>query len=69
MAMAERPDSTPFLQEMTCSTLVVVGEDDIATPPSDAEWLVKHIPNARLAHIPAAGHLSNRSSLRHLIQR
>lgn len=59
MAMAERPDSTPFLQEMTCPTLVVVGEDDIATPPPDAEWLVKHLPNAQLARIPAAGHLSN----------
>ncbi len=59
MAMAERPDSTPLLQQITCPTQVIVGELDLPTPPSDAKLMADQIPNASLAVIPAAAHLSN----------
>lgn len=59
MAMAERPDSTPLLQQITCPTQVVVGELDLPTPPSDAKLMADRIPNAGLAVIPGAAHLSN----------
>ena len=59
MAMAERPDSTPLLQQITCPTQVIVGELDLPTPPSDAKLMADRIPNASLAVIPGAAHLSN----------
>ena len=59
MAMAERPDSIPFLEQITCPTQIIVGELDQATPPSDAKLMANHIPNARLTIIPNAAHLSN----------
>ncbi|MBW2525566.1 MAG: alpha/beta hydrolase [Deltaproteobacteria bacterium] len=38
-------------------TLVVVGEEDVATTPAKARHLTAAIPKARLAVIPRAGHL------------
>ena len=59
MAMAERVDSTSLLKKMTCPTLVIVGENDITTPPSEAKFMAEKIPQARLEIIPDAGHASN----------
>jgi 3-oxoadipate enol-lactonase len=57
-ALMKRPDSTPDLPLVSCPTMVVVGAEDIVTPPSDAEALAVSIRNAELAVIPRAGHLS-----------
>lgn len=59
MAMAERPDSVTLLKQITCPAQIIVGELDLPTPPSDAKLMADLIPNARLAIIPAAAHLSN----------
>lgn len=59
MAMAERPDSVPLLSSISCPTHVVVGELDLATPPSDAKLMADRIPDARLTIIPRAAHLAN----------
>lgn len=59
MAMAERPDSIPLLTQITCPAQIIVGERDRATPPSDAKLMADQIPNARLAIIPGAAHLTN----------
>lgn len=40
-------------------TLVVVGEQDEATPPSDARDLCDRIAGSQLSVIPEAGHLAN----------
>jgi len=39
-------------------TLILVGDEDVATPPAKAEWLHKVIDGSRLIRIPQAGHLS-----------
>jgi pimeloyl-ACP methyl ester carboxylesterase len=57
--MRDRPDSTPILGTIRCPALVVVGEEDAVTTPVTARSLQAAIPGARLAVIPAAGHLSN----------
>ncbi|WP_405589320.1 alpha/beta fold hydrolase [Streptomyces sp. NBC_01190] len=44
--------------EITVPTLVVAGADDSETPPADARLLVAGIPDARLAVVPATGHLA-----------
>ncbi|WP_455246024.1 alpha/beta fold hydrolase [Petrachloros mirabilis] len=59
MAMAERPNSVPFLKQITCPTQIIVGELDQATPPSEAKLMAEQIPGARLALIPNAAHLAN----------
>ncbi|HCI78993.1 MAG TPA: alpha/beta hydrolase [Ktedonobacter sp.] len=56
--MAQRPDSTNMLPDITCPTLIVVGEQDAITPPSVAQDYASKIPNAQLKVIPQAGHLS-----------
>jgi pimeloyl-ACP methyl ester carboxylesterase len=52
-------DFRPVLPKITVPTLVIVGEEDIVTPPSASEFLVKNIAGASLVKIPGAGHLSN----------
>jgi pimeloyl-ACP methyl ester carboxylesterase len=59
MAMAERFDSILLLQQIVCPAHIIVGELDLPTPPADARLMAERIPNARLAVIPEAGHLSN----------
>jgi pimeloyl-ACP methyl ester carboxylesterase len=58
-AMMGRPDSTALLREISVPTLVVCGEEDILTPPSDSEALHAGIAGSRLAILSGAGHLSN----------
>ncbi len=58
-ALRDRPDATPGLSAIRVPTLVVVGDEDILTPPSAAEAMVAAIPNCRYAKIAAAGHLSS----------
>jgi 3-oxoadipate enol-lactonase len=57
-AMRERPDSTPWLDQIRVPTLVIVGSEDQVSPPAVAETMVRAIPGAALALIPAAGHLA-----------
>ena len=58
-AMMARPDSAPLLPSITVPTLVVVGEEDVLTPPPNAEALARGIRGSRLVRIPKAGHLSS----------
>src|SRR5579871_502370 len=57
--MALRPDSTDLLSQIQCPTLVLVGEEDGLTPPSDARMMAQCIPHAQLVTIPKAAHLAN----------
>ncbi len=56
--MAARPDRTGALARINLPTLVIVGEDDIITPPEVARSIAEAIPGARLEVIPQAGHLA-----------
>jgi pimeloyl-ACP methyl ester carboxylesterase len=57
--LAERADSRETLPTIRVPTLVLVGAEDVLTPPSEAALLAAAIPRARLDVIPAAGHLAN----------
>ena len=48
------------LGEIHCPTLVVVGEQDVMTPPKYAQYLAAHIKGAQYATIPGAGHSASR---------
>lgn len=58
-AMMRRPDSTDTLATIDVPVLVVVGEEDTATPPREATVLHERIRGSRLEVIAGAGHLSN----------
>jgi 3-oxoadipate enol-lactonase len=51
-------DLRPSARDIGAPTLVVVGSEDQATPPSDSEWLVHHIPGASSVTLSAA-HMAN----------
>jgi pimeloyl-ACP methyl ester carboxylesterase len=56
--MAERPDATAALPEIRCPTLLVVGAEDVISPPSEMRRMAAAIPGAKLVEIPEVGHLS-----------
>jgi len=57
-AVLSRPDYRPGLAAIRCPTLIMVGEEDVITPPSMAREMAEAIPNAQSIVIPACGHLS-----------
>ena len=58
VAIARRHDSRPTLRTIACPTLVLVGEDDQATPPELSAEIADAIPAAQRVTVPACGHLS-----------
>jgi len=57
-AVFDRPSIFGRLGAIRCPTLVMVGEEDVATPPDRARRIAGAIPGARLEVIPRAGHLT-----------
>ncbi|HWU90148.1 MAG TPA: alpha/beta fold hydrolase [Kofleriaceae bacterium] len=54
-------DRAPIRDELariTAPTLVIVGEEDVATPPEKAERIAAAISGSKLVRIPRAGHSS-----------
>ena len=48
--------SATRLQTITAPTLVLCGDSDRLIPPSNSQYLARHIPGARLEWIAGAGH-------------
>jgi pimeloyl-ACP methyl ester carboxylesterase len=57
--LRDRPDSSPQLPNIRVPILALVGEEDAVTPIEDARAIAAGAPDARLAILPEAGHLSN----------
>jgi 3-oxoadipate enol-lactonase len=58
-AMAARPDSSGVLRRLNVPMLIVAGDQDSITPPSDAERMGRLASNATVVTIERAAHLSN----------
>ncbi len=58
-ALLGRPDSTPDLSRIACPTLIIVGDEDVVTPPKDSESMHHAIAGSQLVVLPGTGHLSN----------
>jgi pimeloyl-ACP methyl ester carboxylesterase len=58
-ALMTRPDSTPLLRTIHCPTLIVVGEEDLLTPPALSEEMHRAISGSEIVVVPRAGHLSS----------
>lgn len=52
-------DITQTVQQISCPTLVLVGELDRLTPPSESKAICDEIARSEFVIIPRAGHLSN----------
>lgn len=57
--MALRPDARDILARFGGPVLLLVGGDDILTPPAKARAMAELVPGAELVEIPRAGHLAN----------
>ena len=58
-ALMTRPDSTSLLSTIHCPTLILVGEQDVVTPPDVGAEMHRAIAGSELVVIPGAGHLPN----------
>lgn len=56
--MAERPDSVDLLKTINVPTLIVTGDEDVATGLPEAELMKQNIAGGRLKVISQAGHYS-----------
>ena len=59
LAMRDRPERTEVLRAFDGPVLVVVGEEDVMTPPDEARSMVELCSDGRLAVVPGASHLAN----------
>jgi len=57
-ALGARPDMTEAMRRVTVPTLLVVGAEDILTPPECMERAEQILPDARLLIVPDAGHMT-----------
>ncbi|MGQ0715594.1 MAG: alpha/beta fold hydrolase [Gemmatimonadaceae bacterium] len=58
-AMIARADSASLLATIDVPTLIVVGDEDVLTPPKESRAMHAAIPGSQLEIIPGAGHVSN----------
>jgi pimeloyl-ACP methyl ester carboxylesterase len=58
-AMLGRQDSVPTLPTINVPTLIVVGDEDVITPPKEARAMHAAIQGSRLQVLAGAGHLSS----------
>jgi pimeloyl-ACP methyl ester carboxylesterase len=57
-ALMGRPDNAALLASIRCPTLVIVGREDVLTPPELSQDIARGIAGARLEIIRECGHLS-----------
>jgi pimeloyl-ACP methyl ester carboxylesterase len=58
-ALMDRPDSTATVAAIDIPTLVIVGKEDVLTPPKEAKAMASAIRGSTIEIIDQAGHASN----------
>ena len=56
--LAARPDVTSMLPKIAVPTLVIVGDQDVISPPDEMKHIAQAIPGAKLVVIPNSGHMT-----------
>lgn len=54
--MRQRPDRSGLLARLDLPALVLVGEEDVVTPPAESAAMARAMPQAEMVVIPGAGH-------------
>lgn len=68
LAMAARPDSLDTLAALGVPSLVIVGADDVLTPPTDSAAMASALHGAVVVEIPGVGHLTPIEAPEHVAQ-
>jgi pimeloyl-ACP methyl ester carboxylesterase len=58
LAVSTRGDLLPLLDDLRLPTVIVVGDEDRATPPARAERIAARIPGATVERLRHTGHLA-----------
>lgn len=58
IAMLSRTDTTSYLSRINIPTLLIVGEEDVLTPPETMELISSKIDNSEFVIIPEVGHMT-----------
>jgi pimeloyl-ACP methyl ester carboxylesterase len=56
--MRDRPDRSGVLSSIEVPVGIIVGEEDVLTPPSDAEAMAALCETAEVSVVPGAGHMA-----------
>ena len=56
--MAQRPDVTAELPDITCPALVIVGELDAISTPEEMRAIASSMPDCKFVEIPDSGHMT-----------
>jgi pimeloyl-ACP methyl ester carboxylesterase len=56
--MAARPDMNNFLRKIGVPTMIVVGAEDVISPPAEMRSMAAAIPGAEFVEISDAGHMT-----------
>jgi len=56
--MALRRDMRPYLVEVRLPTLLIVGSEDVISPPAEMEAVAEAIRGSQLVAVPGVGHLT-----------
>jgi 3-oxoadipate enol-lactonase len=64
LALASRTDTTGSLSAIRIPTLILVGEQDLTTPPEASRFMHERIQGSELHIIPGAAHMSNLENTR-----
>jgi pimeloyl-ACP methyl ester carboxylesterase len=56
--MAARPDVTHLLPRIQVPSLILVGHEDVISPPAEMRSIADVMPDAQFVEIPAAGHMT-----------
>jgi pimeloyl-ACP methyl ester carboxylesterase len=59
MGVVNREAVTDELSSISAPTLILVGDEDVATVPAKAEHIHQMIPQSTLVYVPNAGHTSS----------
>jgi pimeloyl-ACP methyl ester carboxylesterase len=57
-AIMSRVDYRPYLPAIRCPTMVIVGGEDVLTPPVMSREIADMVPGASLRVVPECGHMS-----------
>lgn len=57
-ALADRPEATPWLQDLHCPTLIIAGAEDPITPPAEMQEMASRIAGSQFTLLEQVGHLS-----------
>jgi 3-oxoadipate enol-lactonase len=65
LALASRMDTSLILEQISMPMLLMVGEQDLVTPPSASRTIHERVKGSQLVVIPDAAHMSNLENPRH----